>query len=116
MNINFLLRVLCVLCGSIFFTQAHAQPKQPKPAMNGGPDDVYKFESLPEPEESKGIEVGGMGWTADGKLALCTRHGEIWLRSMDSGEWTRLASGLHECLGLLPGESRGGLFDRQQTE
>jgi hypothetical protein len=84
--------------------------------MNGGPDDVYHFESLPEPEDSHGLEVGGMGWTADGKLALCTRHGEVWLRSMETGKWKRFASGLQECLGLYPGDSRGELFVMQRTE
>ena len=28
MNTNFLLRVLCALCGSIFAAESHAQPKQ----------------------------------------------------------------------------------------
>src|SRR5947209_6562266 len=83
--------LLCVLCASAVSSFAADKPKS---LMNGSPDDVYRFESLPEPEESKGLEIGGMGWTADGKLALCTRHGEVWLRS-ETGDWKRFASGLH---------------------
>ena len=105
--------LLCVLCVSAVNVFAADKPKGS--TLNGGPDDVYHFESLPEPEESKGLEIGGMGWTADGKLALCTRHGEVWLRS-ENGDWKRFASGLHECLGLYPGDSKGELFVMQRTE
>lgn len=84
--------------------------------MDGGADDAYKFESLPPPEDSKGLEIGGMGWLADGKLAVCTRHGEVFTRNMDSGQWRLFASGLHECLGLYPGDSSGEMFVIQRTE
>ena len=104
---------LCALC--VFAANVVGAEKPKGSSMDGGANDVYRFESLPEPEESKGLEVGGMGWTADGKLALCTRHGEIWMRSED-GTYKRFASGLHECLGLYPGDSRGELFVMQRTE
>jgi hypothetical protein len=107
------LTLLCVLCASAVTTSAQEKPK--KPAMDGGPDDVYRFEALPVPEESKGLEVGGMGWLADGRLALCTRHGEVWTRT-DAGQWKLFASGLHEALGLYPGDSKGELFVLQRTE
>ena len=73
---------LCVLCGAISSSKAADAPKAQ--SMNGGPDDPYRFESLKPPEDSAGLEVGGLAWTADGKLACCTRHGEIWLRA-DNG-------------------------------
>src|SRR5689334_19850279 len=78
-----LLCALCVLCGAISSSPAADAPKPQ--SMNGGPDDPYHFESLPGPEDSHGLEVGGMGWMPDGRLALCTRHGEVWLRSMETG-------------------------------
>jgi hypothetical protein len=102
---------LCVFAANIFA----ADPPKNSSSLDGGANDVYHFESLPDPEESKGLEVGGMGWTADGKLALCTRHGEIWMRS-ENGQYQRFASGLHECLGLYPGDSRGEAFVMQRTE
>src|SRR5258706_6367850 len=102
---------LCVFAAHLFATD----PPKKVSSLDGGTNDVYKFESLPDPEESKGLEVGGMGWTADGKLALSTRHGEIWMRS-ESGQYKRFASGLHECLGLYPGDSRGEVFVMQRTE
>ena len=108
-----LLCALCVLCGAILPTGAADTPKPQ--SMNGGPDDPYHFESLKPPEDSAGLEIGGLAWTADGKLALCTRHGELWLRS-DKGQWKRFAAGLHECLGLYPGDSAGQLFVMQRTE
>ncbi|MDB5322997.1 MAG: hypothetical protein JWN40_4628, partial [Phycisphaerales bacterium] len=109
-----LLFFLCALCAFAARLFAADKPKVYS-NLDGGANDVYKFESLADPEESKGLEVGGMGWTADGKLALCTRHGEVWMRS-ENGEYKRFASGLHECLGLYPGDSRGELFVMQRTE
>jgi hypothetical protein len=105
--------VLCALC--VFAVAARAADKPRGGALDGGVNDVYHFEALPEPEDAKGLEVGGMGWTADGKLALCTRHGEIWMRS-EKGEYKRFASGLHECLGLYPGDSSGEVYVMQRTE
>src|SRR4051794_493171 len=75
-----LLCALCVLCGAISSSPG-AEPKAQ--SMNGGPDDPYRSEPPPAPEDSHGLEVGGMGWMPDGRLALCPRHGEIWLRSME---------------------------------
>jgi hypothetical protein len=104
---------LCVFCASATSGFAAEPPK--KPAMDGGPNDVYRFEALAEPEESRGLEIGGMGWMPDGKLAVCTRHGEVFTRN-EAGEWKRFASGLHECLGLYPGNSASEMFVMQRTE
>jgi hypothetical protein len=56
-----------------------------------------RIETLPIP---KGIvlEVGGLAFTPDGTLMICTRRGEIW--SLKDGRWKRFASGLHEPLGI----------------
>jgi hypothetical protein len=104
----------CLVLGGLAMSSSAAQKGTPSKA-DGGASDVYHFESLPDPEDSHGLEVGGMGWMPDGKLALCTRHGEVWLRSED-GKYKRFASGLQECLGLYPGNSNGEVFVMQRTE
>lgn len=53
------------------------------------------------------LEVSGMEWMKDGRLALCIRKGEVWLLDgVLSGKpenirYHRYAYGLHEPLGLL---------------
>ncbi|MEI6872380.1 MAG: hypothetical protein WCL08_08880 [Verrucomicrobiota bacterium] len=66
------------------------------------------------------LEVSGMDWTADGKLALAIRKGEVWLvdgvltETPDKLQYRLFASGLHEPLGLLrDGKS---LLTTQRTE
>jgi hypothetical protein len=62
----------------------------------------YRIETIDTP---RGVvfEVGGMGFWPDGSLVACTRRGEIW--RLKGKEWTRWACGLHEPLGLCPGET-----------
>lgn len=66
------------------------------------------------------LEVGGMDFTADGKLAVAIRKGEVWLLDgvlgprPDQVRYTPFASGLHEPLGVLrEGDS---LLVAQRTE
>lgn len=66
------------------------------------------------------LEVSGMDWTAEGKLALAIRKGEVWLvdgvlgGDADKVKFNLFASGLHEPLGLLrDGDS---LLVTQRTE
>ena len=60
-----------------------------------------------KPGKGIALEIGGMDWTNDGRLAVAIRKGEVWLidglLKESSGEITykRFASGLHEPLGLL---------------
>jgi azurin len=67
-------------------------------------DDYYELKTIAIPEEVK-LEVGGLAVLPDGRLAVCTRRGEIWMIDnayMLSGtpRYSRFASGLHEALGL----------------
>jgi len=88
--------------------------KQPAPAPKGlnkveaapeKEEDFYKLISLPVPEDII-LEVGGMATLPDGRLAICTRRGEVWIVSNPSisaterPNYTRFAYGLHEALGL----------------
>ncbi len=60
-----------------------------------------------KPGQGLALEVSGMDWTADGRLALCIRKGEVWLLDgvlapkPDKVGFRLFASGLHEPLGLL---------------
>ena len=60
-----------------------------------------------KPGDGLALEVSGMDWTADGKLALTIRKGEVWLLDgvlapkPDRVTYQLFASGLHEPLGLL---------------
>ncbi len=66
------------------------------------------------------LEVSGMDWTADGRLAVVIRKGEVWMlegalsESPEKRLFKRFASGLHEPLGALwEGDS---LLVTQRTE
>jgi hypothetical protein len=83
---------------------AIAQKKAPvKPAA--GEDKYYRVVTLPVPDGIV-LEVGGMGFTPDGRLMACTRRGEIWAIHNPLSEdpekitYKLFARGLHETLGL----------------
>jgi hypothetical protein len=60
-----------------------------------------------KPGEGLALEISGMTWTSDGRLAVTIRKGEVWLiagadsDSVDGVSYTRFASGLQEPLGIL---------------
>lgn len=69
-------------------------------------EDYYRIITLPIPEDIK-LEVGGLAPLPDGRLAVCTRRGEVWIISNPYMQGSRVAtfkkfaSGLHEPLGLM---------------
>ncbi len=79
----------------------------------------YSVTSVPIPDSVK-LEVGGMAFGPDGRLAVCTRRGEVWLiedpyqKKSKTPTYTRFARGLHEALGL--GWRNGELFVTQRSE
>ncbi len=82
-------------------------------------DDYYKMITLPIPEGVV-LEVGGLAVMPDGRLAVSTRRGEVWLvenPAMDGGgrpHFSRFAHGLHEALGLAYRD--GALYTAQRSE
>lgn len=60
-----------------------------------------------KPEDGIALEVSGMEWMGDDRLAVCIRKGEVWFLEGTLGEsredisYHLFASGLHEPLGLL---------------
>ena len=67
--------------------------------------EYYRMSTVPIPEGVV-LEVGGLETMPDGRLAVATRRGDVWLienpGSMNAGRphFTRFAQGLHEALGL----------------
>lgn len=73
-----------------------------------------------KPGQGITLEVSGMDWLADGKLAVCTRKGDVWIisnphatKAADVG-YKLFASGLHEPLGLRVEDD--SLLVMQRTE
>lgn len=69
--------------------------------------------------EGASLEVGAIELLEDGRLAIATRRGEIWLISQPFGpaaemKWTRWAHGLHEVLGLA--QRDGWLYVTQRSD
>lgn len=81
-------------------------------------DDYYKIITVPTPEGIL-LEVGGVATLPDGRIAVATRRGDVWIvenASMENGtpKFTRFASGLHEALGLT--WYKGALYTAQRGE
>jgi len=81
-------------------------------------EDYYKIVTVPVPEGIL-LEVGGVATMPDGRIAVCTRRGDVWIienPNAENGnpEFTLFASGLHEALGLLYYD--GALYSAQRGE
>lgn len=78
----------------------------------------YQLVTLPIPEDVV-LEVGGLDIMEDGRPAVSTRRGEVWLVDGAYGQapnpsYHRFAAGLHEPLGLLAKE--GAIYTAQRGE
>jgi azurin/glucose/arabinose dehydrogenase len=125
---------LCLLTAAApaAFAQAKRAPstssKQPAPPPKGlevpaavpeKEEDYYKLTTLPIPENVV-LEVGGLAALPDGRLAVSTRRGEVWVISNPymannaRPHFTRFAQGLHEPLGLA--YKNGALYLSQRSE
>lgn len=68
-------------------------------------ENYYKIITIPVPEDIL-LEVGGVATLPDGRVAVSTRRGDVWVIEnpyMANGSrprFTHFASGLHEALGL----------------
>ena len=101
------------LCLTVSATAMHAADKTPTE------DDFYPIVRFTVP---KGIvlEAGGIHHMKDGKIAVSSRRGEIWMVANAFGKdpakvkFTRFAHGLHEVLGIV--EKDGWLYATQRCE
>jgi len=79
--------------------------------------EFYQLADIEIPEGIE-LEVGGMDVLPDGRLAVCTRRGEIWLVSGlyqgETPDFKLFARGLHEPLGLTYHE--GSIYCAQRGE
>lgn len=85
---------------------------EPKPTEA----DCYAVTTLALPDQAF-LEVGALEWLPDGRLAVASRRGEIWMVADPTGPkpaWTRFAHGLHEVLGLAWKD--GWLYVTQRPE
>jgi cytochrome c551/c552 len=82
-------------------------------------DDYYKIINVTAPEGIL-LEVGGVATLPDGRIAICTRRGDVWIvenaemRNGSAPQFKLFASGLHEALGLAYKE--GSLYAAQRGE
>ena len=105
---------LCVgLCLALASTAAaRAAETAAKPIEK----DFYAIDAVEIPAGAI-LEVGALEWIPDGRLAVATRRGEIWIASDPAAakpRWQRFAHGLHEVLGLAWQD--GWLYVTQRPE
>jgi cytochrome c551/c552/glucose/arabinose dehydrogenase len=102
----------CGLFGGSFI-QAQQKTKTPQES------DYYRITTLPVPEGIK-LEGGGVAALPNGKLAIATRRGDVWMvenPTMEGGRnprYKKFAMGLHEPLGLEYKD--GSLYTAQRGE
>lgn len=81
-------------------------------------DTYYKIITIPVPENIL-LEVGGVATLPDGRIAVCTRRGDVYTienpyAENGSPSFNLFASGLHEALGLVYKD--GALYTAQRGE
>jgi glucose/arabinose dehydrogenase len=82
-------------------------------------NDFYRLIPFEIPKDIM-LEAGGIELLPDGKLAISTRRGEIWLIDKPFADppkdekWTRFAHGLHEVLGIA--QRDGWIYATQRGE
>lgn len=109
---RFFYTLVCIGLLAVFGT-ASAQVKAPTE------EDYYKIFTLPVPEGIL-LEVGGVATLPDGRIAVATRRGDLWMvenpymRNGSAPKFTLFASGLHEALGLE--YKAGALYAAQRGE
>ncbi|MFI5193240.1 MAG: plastocyanin/azurin family copper-binding protein [Chitinophagales bacterium] len=108
-----------LLCFCFSIAGYSQQEKQDTTGHTQKEEDFYQIVTLPIPEDVI-LEVGGMTFLPDDALAVCTRHGEVWIIHnpyMKNGmppQYHLFAQGLHEALGL--NYIFGDLYVTQRSE
>lgn len=76
------------------------------------PDRIPQGYSVRTIETPPGVflGVGGMEFSPDGNLFICTREGEVWKYILEDKGWSLFADGLHEALGIWIDPKNGGIF------
>src|SRR4051812_44225689 len=106
--------VLIVALGGIAFAQ---QPRESQ--ATGNESEYYRMSTVPVPEGVV-LEVGGLETLPDGRLAVATRRGDVWIIENPASangsqpHFSKFAQGLHEALGLSYRD--GALYTTQRSE
>ncbi len=111
----------CALLLAASFGAASAANEKPKidPNLQTAEAEYYRIVTLPTPEGVT-LEAGAMQWLGEGRLALASRRGDIYVLEKalsdppENLKYTRFASGLHEVLGLAAKD--GWLYATQRGE
>ncbi|MEO8335370.1 MAG: plastocyanin/azurin family copper-binding protein [bacterium] len=106
---------VCVLLVLLASRGAAAQRPASDSTRVANESDYYRMSSIPIPEGVV-LEVGGLETLPDGRLAVATRRGEVWIVENPGGRphFSRFAEGLHEALGLSYRD--GALYTTQRSE
>lgn len=100
---------------------AHEGTPPPQKFDKSAEAEYYKMIDIPIPQDVV-LECGGFDFLPDGRLAVGTRRGDIYLVSgyLDDPptnvKFTKWASGLHEILGLAYNKKDGYLYAVQRPE
>jgi azurin/glucose/arabinose dehydrogenase len=98
---------------------AGALAQRPESAIAAKEAEYYRMSTVPVPEGIV-LEVGGLETMPDGRLAVATRRGDVWMIENPAGasggrpHFSRFAEGLHEALGLAYHD--GSLYTTQRSE
>ena len=99
-------KIPIISCLFLLLTLSLIHPSVHSQSRPASEEDYYRIVTLPIPEGIK-LEVGGLASLPDGRLAVCTRRGEVWIIGNPYMQGSRVptfrkfASGLHEPLGLM---------------
>jgi glucose/arabinose dehydrogenase len=102
---------LGLLCLSLLTLGVRAQTT--RPAIRAAQPPSYTVAEVAGPKNVE-LEVGGMDWMPDGRLAVCIRRGDVW--TFAKGNWKLFASGLQEPLGVMRGTGDNDLYVMQRPE
>jgi len=109
-----------IAAAMLFMLGGTARAQQPRESQaTGDENDYYRMSTLPVPEGVV-LEVGGLETLPDGRLAVATRRGDVWLIENPASangsqpHFSKFAQGLHEALGLSYRD--GSLYTSQRSE
>ena len=105
---------VCLVSGMARSQEIHVDAQDTSAAES----EYYRLVTLPLPNKVQ-CEAGAMTFLPDGRVALGTRIGDIWIGTglLDepaTPKWSRFASGLHEVLGLAYKD--GAFYATQRPE
>lgn len=99
----------------------HPEPVVTKGVLGTG-DSAYVVDALTLPNENpwkSWMRPSGLDFFSDGRLAVCTLNGDVWVVSgiddkLERLEWRRFATGLYEPLGLRVVNDKVYILGRDQ--